>query len=133
MARSRRNQYNETDSDNAPQEDSLSNSAIAELLALAAEDARMPLQKALRRASRKAFMWPEEAALIVADGRSLSELPAVGPTLSRIISNWIDDPPTLPKPPEMETIAEPWRPYRSIATWYLWRSLGFVPNSGEDT
>ena len=101
MARSRRNQYNETDSDNAPQEDSLSNSAIAELLALAAEDARMPLQKALRRASRKAFMWPEEAALIVADGRSLSELPAVGPTLSRIISNWIDDPPTLPKPPEI--------------------------------
>jgi DNA-3-methyladenine glycosylase II len=27
--------------------------------------------------------------------------------------------------------AEPWRPYRSIATWYLWRSRGFVPQSGE--
>lgn len=29
----------------------------------------------------------------------------------------------LPKPPEMERIAEPWRPYRSVACWYLWRSL----------
>jgi DNA-3-methyladenine glycosylase II len=26
-------------------------------------------------------------------------------------------------------LAEPWRPYRSVATWYLWRSLGFVPQS----
>jgi DNA-3-methyladenine glycosylase II len=29
----------------------------------------------------------------------------------------------LPKPAEMERIAEPWRPYRSVASWYLWRSL----------
>ncbi len=28
---------------------------------------------------------------------------------------------TLPKPDEMTAIAEPWRPYRSAATWYLWR------------
>lgn len=27
----------------------------------------------------------------------------------------------LPTPAEMEEIAEPWRPYRSAATWYLWR------------
>jgi DNA-3-methyladenine glycosylase II len=27
----------------------------------------------------------------------------------------------MPKPAEMETIAEPWRPYRSGASWYLWR------------
>jgi DNA-3-methyladenine glycosylase II len=26
-------------------------------------------------------------------------------------------------------IAEVWRPYRSIATWYLWRSFGPVPQS----
>jgi DNA-3-methyladenine glycosylase II len=31
--------------------------------------------------------------------------------------------PELPKPAEMERIADPWRPYRSIASWYLWRSL----------
>jgi len=31
----------------------------------------------------------------------------------------------LPKPERMRKIAEPWRPYRSIACWYLWRSLEF--------
>ena len=29
----------------------------------------------------------------------------------------------LPKPAEMETLSEPWRPYRTVACWYLWRSL----------
>jgi len=29
----------------------------------------------------------------------------------------------LPKPHVMEKIAKPWVPYRSIACWYLWRSL----------
>jgi DNA-3-methyladenine glycosylase II len=29
----------------------------------------------------------------------------------------------MPKPREMEQIAEPWRPYRSVASWYLWRTL----------
>ena len=27
----------------------------------------------------------------------------------------------LPKPRELEAIAEPWQPYRSVACWYLWR------------
>lgn len=30
---------------------------------------------------------------------------------------------SLPEPEKMERIAEPWRPYRSVATWYLWKSL----------
>jgi DNA-3-methyladenine glycosylase II len=29
----------------------------------------------------------------------------------------------LPRRDALEAIAEPWRPYRSIASWYLWRSL----------
>jgi DNA-3-methyladenine glycosylase II len=29
----------------------------------------------------------------------------------------------LPKPAEIETLARPWRPYCSVASWYLWRSL----------
>lgn len=29
----------------------------------------------------------------------------------------------LPKPDWMRATAEPWRPYRSVACWYLWRSL----------
>jgi len=28
----------------------------------------------------------------------------------------------LPKRKELEALAEAWRPYRSVATWYLWRS-----------
>lgn len=28
-----------------------------------------------------------------------------------------------PKRKEMEALAEPWRPYRSVASWYLWRVL----------
>lgn len=31
----------------------------------------------------------------------------------------------LPSPRQMEKIAESWHPYRSVACWYLWRSLEF--------
>jgi DNA-3-methyladenine glycosylase II len=33
----------------------------------------------------------------------------------------------LPGPSDMERIAEPWRPYRSVAARYLWRSLDNTP------
>ena len=33
------------------------------------------------------------------------------------------DLPALPKPAEMQRLAEPWRPWCSVASWYLWRSL----------
>jgi DNA-3-methyladenine glycosylase II len=29
----------------------------------------------------------------------------------------------LPKPAEMEALAETWHPYCTVASWYLWRSL----------
>jgi DNA-3-methyladenine glycosylase II len=35
----------------------------------------------------------------------------------------------LPIKKHISDLAEPWRPYRSIATWYFWRSLGTVPQS----
>jgi DNA-3-methyladenine glycosylase II len=35
--------------------------------------------------------------------------------------------PALPAPPEMEKIAGPWRPYRTLACRYLWRSLAATP------
>jgi DNA-3-methyladenine glycosylase II len=28
---------------------------------------------------------------------------------------------------DMRALAEPWRPWASVATWYLWRSLDPVP------
>ena len=29
--------------------------------------------------------------------------------------------PALARPAELEALAAPWRPYRSVASWYLWR------------
>ena len=37
----------------------------------------------------------------------------------------------LPKKAAPTELAEPWRPFRSIGTWYMWRSAGFVPRSGD--
>jgi 3-methyladenine DNA glycosylase/8-oxoguanine DNA glycosylase len=40
--------------------------------------------------------------------------------------------PEMPKPAAMREIAEPWRPYRSVGTWYMWRALGIdVPEQGR--
>lgn len=36
----------------------------------------------------------------------------------------------LPAPPVMEEIAEPWRPYRTLACRYLWRALDNEPDAG---
>ncbi len=35
----------------------------------------------------------------------------------------------IPSPVRMQKIAEPWRPYRSVACWYLWRSLDALPGT----
>jgi DNA-3-methyladenine glycosylase II len=35
----------------------------------------------------------------------------------------------MPDKKRLLEVAEPWRPYRSVGTWYLWRSLGGVPPS----
>jgi len=32
----------------------------------------------------------------------------------------------LPRRAELEALAAQWRPYRSVASWYLWRSLDAV-------
>jgi 3-methyladenine DNA glycosylase/8-oxoguanine DNA glycosylase len=38
----------------------------------------------------------------------------------------------LPNADEMRRIGEPWRPYRSAGTWYMWRSLGVaLPEQGR--
>jgi DNA-3-methyladenine glycosylase II len=35
----------------------------------------------------------------------------------------------LPKKDILHELTESWKPYRSIGTWYIWRSLGGVPQS----
>jgi DNA-3-methyladenine glycosylase II len=32
--------------------------------------------------------------------------------------------PEMPKPKEMEAYGERWRPFRSVASWYMWQALG---------
>ena len=73
----------------------LTNSQIAELLALESEMmVESPTKtKALRRASAAALMWPDEAADLLRQNRSLTELNGVGPYISEVIRRWIDQPP----------------------------------------
>jgi DNA-3-methyladenine glycosylase II len=33
----------------------------------------------------------------------------------------------LPQPKRLTALARPWRPWRSVATWYLWASLRVIP------
>lgn len=69
------------------------NSDIAELLARAAEHAKQPLQRALRRAARRAFLWLEEAEDIHASGESLTILSGIGPYLNKQIIDWLRHAP----------------------------------------
>jgi histidinol phosphatase-like PHP family hydrolase len=89
----------------------LTNGDLAELLARAAEEERGHRAQALLTSSRRAaFDWPEEAAELVAEGRSLTELRSVGPWVSRILHGWLEDPPDPPEPLELRhgflTLAE---------------------------
>jgi len=77
------------------------NSDVAELLAIEAETAKQPVQRALRRASRRAFLWEEEVEDILSRSRALTELSGVGPYISKLIQRWIDHPPAIPDPPEI--------------------------------
>jgi histidinol phosphatase-like PHP family hydrolase len=75
----------------------LSNSDIAELLAQQAERETGILSRALRRAARSAYLWPEEAADLIAQNRSLTELRSIGPFIEKQIQNWMDKPPRRAK------------------------------------
>ncbi|MEA3213554.1 MAG: putative hydrolase [Chthoniobacter sp.] len=76
----------------------LDNAAIAELLIREAEGADGHREKAFRRAAHEAFMWPEEAAALVAAGRSLQDLAGIGPSLAKRLHRWIDSPPDVVVP-----------------------------------
>ena len=70
----------------------LSNTDIAELLAQQAETETGILVRAFRRASRSAFLWPEEVSDLVAQNRSLTELRGIGPFIEKQIRQWIEEP-----------------------------------------
>ena len=39
---------------------------------------------------------------------------------------------TLPTPERLTKIGETWRPYRSVACWYLWASLDATPSAQNE-
>ncbi len=77
----------------------LTNAQLAELLARAAAEHEGLRQRAFRRAARAAFLWPEEAADLLAAGRSLGELRGIGPFLSVQVQRWLQNPPPRVTPP----------------------------------
>ena len=71
----------------------LSNARLADLLYGAADEFEGQKQRALRRAGRYALVWPEEAWRVLEQGRSLTDLPAVGPWIARRIEALVNEPP----------------------------------------
>ena len=71
--------------------------------------------------------WTAEMFLIFSLGR-LDVLPVDdwGLRVAMRREYGLREPPAKAR---MLELAEPWRPYRTIATWYFWRSQGVVPQS----
>lgn len=76
----------------------VSNTQLAELLAVASEREEGHRARSLRRAAWYALSWDEEAAVVAEQGR-LIDLPAVGPWVAARIEALLDDPPETPEPP----------------------------------
>jgi DNA-3-methyladenine glycosylase II len=95
---------------------------FAELIALSDEDviARLLPVHGIGR-------WTAEMFLIFSLGR-LDVLPLADYGLRAGVQKHYELL-TLPAKEELIQRAEPWRPYRSIATWFIWRSFGNVPQS----
>ena len=65
--------------------------------------------------------WTAEMFLIFSLGRQ-DVFPADDLGLRKGIQR-VFSLPDIPKPKEVEKIGQRWKPYRTIVTWYLWKSL----------
>jgi putative hydrolase len=81
----------------------VTNLDIAELLARRSEETEGPRAKAYRRASRAALGWHEEAADLLEQGRSLTELYSVGDKLAGRIKAWIEEDVEVEERPPART------------------------------
>ncbi len=70
--------------------------------------------------------WTAEMFLMFHLGRS-DVLPVGDLGIRRAVERAYQQP-DLPSAQHLSRIAEPWRPYRTLACLYLWESLGNVPN-----
>ncbi len=66
-------------------------------------------------------VWSAQMFLMFALGR-LDVMPTADFGLNSAICRWYRKR-KAPKPRQILKLAEPWRPYRTLACWYLWRSL----------
>jgi len=69
--------------------------------------------------------WTAEMFLIFHLGRP-DVLPLADIGLRKAVERHYNKGKAMP-PARMEKLGESWRPYRSVATWYLWRALDPVP------
>jgi DNA-3-methyladenine glycosylase II len=69
--------------------------------------------------------WSADVFLIFHLGRP--DVLAVGDLAIRRAAMNLYALPALPSPAELEAIAEPWRPWRTLGSLYLWRSLDALP------
>jgi DNA-3-methyladenine glycosylase II len=69
--------------------------------------------------------WTAEMFLIFSLGRA--DVLAVDDLGLRNAMKKLYDLTEVPKPTTMREIAAPWQPFRSVASWYLWRSLDNEP------
>lgn len=76
----------------------IDNATLADLLIREAEEAEGHRGMAIRRAAHAAFMWPVEAAEMVASGHPLTELSGIGPSLAKRLLGWIESPPRIEIP-----------------------------------
>jgi DNA-3-methyladenine glycosylase II len=66
-------------------------------------------------------VWTAEMFLIFSLARP-DVFPVGDLAIRSAMQGWLGLP-EMPKPTACRAVAEPWRPYRSVASWYLWRSL----------
>lgn len=81
-------------------EPTLSNTQLAEFLAVASDREEGHRARSLRRAAWYALAWDEEAAVLAEQDR-LTELPAVGPWVAARIQALLEDPPEPADPPSL--------------------------------
>lgn len=98
----------------------LTNLELAELLARRAEISSYPFARALKRASRMALSWPVEAATV----EDLQDLPAVGPTLTRLLREWLENPPESEEPPPLRSNFLTLAQARNILRGLDWQARG---------
>jgi len=112
----------------------LSAAKVASIRDLAAhvDDGRLKLRSLGRRDDERIITeliqvrgigrWTAEMFLLFKLGR-----PDVWPVTDLGIRNAVERHYRIADPSRLAEVAEPWRPWRSVASWYLWRSLQIEP------